>query len=116
MRMVKDKDEISNMQRAFNKTSQTIIEVLYELEIGITEAEVQKILKDRLLWGANEETFQLAQFGENSALPHYPGGEKQLKKDISHWSKLGTFCRIMLYDLRRKLEGKSIEHCWLYRL
>ena len=35
MRMVKDKDEIGNMQRAFNETSKTIIEVLYELEISV---------------------------------------------------------------------------------
>jgi Xaa-Pro aminopeptidase len=81
LRMVKDKDEINNMQRAFQKTSKTIIEVLYDLELGITESTVQSILKDRLSWGQNEEVFHLAQFGENSALPHYYGGKRQLKKD-----------------------------------
>jgi Xaa-Pro aminopeptidase len=81
LRMVKDKDEINSMQRAFQKTSKIITEVLYELELGITESTVQSILKDRLSWGANEEVFHLAQFGENSALPHYYGGERQLKKD-----------------------------------
>ena len=81
LRMIKDKDEINNLQRAFQKTSKIIIEVLYKLEVGITESTVQKILKDRLSWGANEEVFHLAQFGENSALPHYYGGERQLKKD-----------------------------------
>lgn len=81
LRIVKDENEIENIQRAFKKTSEVIIEVLYELEIGITESEVQRILKDRLLWGTNEELFHLVQFGENSALPHYHGSERQLKKD-----------------------------------
>ena len=81
LRMVKDESEISNLSEAFKKTSKTIIQVLSELEIGIKESEVQQILKKRLEWGVNEEMFCLVQFGENSALPHYHGGERQLKRD-----------------------------------
>jgi Xaa-Pro aminopeptidase len=69
------------MHRAFTKTSKIIINVLSELEVGITEQAVQQILKDRLAWGINEEVFHLAQFGENSALPHYYGGERQLQNN-----------------------------------
>ena len=32
------------------------------------------------MWGNNEKTFSLVQFGSNSALPHYQGGDKALKK------------------------------------
>ena len=81
LRMVKDEIEIKKMQQAYKKTSEVIIKTLYELEQGLTEFEVQSILKNRLLWGANESVFNLVQFGDNSALPHYHGGDRRLKRD-----------------------------------
>ncbi|MHA2054068.1 MAG: M24 family metallopeptidase [Candidatus Hodarchaeales archaeon] len=81
VRSVKNNDEINSIQSAYKKTSQGIIKTLYELEVGLTENDVKKILKERLLWGADEEVFFLTQFGSNSALPHYHGGDRQLRKD-----------------------------------
>ncbi|MHA1975541.1 MAG: M24 family metallopeptidase [Candidatus Hodarchaeales archaeon] len=81
LRMVKDSDEIKNLQQARKKSSDVIIQTLYDLEVGITESEVQTMLKNRLLWGANESSFNLVQFGDNSALPHYHGGDRKLMKN-----------------------------------
>lgn len=80
-RSIKNTDEISSIQQAFKKTSEIIIKTLYELESGLTEEDVNGILKKRLQFGANEEVFFLTQFGSNSALPHYHGGDRSLKKN-----------------------------------
>ncbi len=81
LRMIKDDFEIDRMQQAYKKSSNAIIKTLYDLEQGLTESEVQGILKNRLLWGPNESCFNLVQFGDNSALPHYHGGDRRLKKN-----------------------------------
>ncbi|MFW9903688.1 MAG: M24 family metallopeptidase [Candidatus Thorarchaeota archaeon] len=81
LRSIKDENEQALLLKASQKSGDTIVEVLNELEAGITEREVQSILKEKLLWGPNEKSFALVQFGANSALPHYPGGDKELKKN-----------------------------------
>jgi len=43
--------------------------------------EAQSILNEKLKWGSKEDTFSLVQFGENSALPHYYGGERRLRRN-----------------------------------
>jgi Xaa-Pro dipeptidase len=80
-RAVKDDMEQKTILKASQKSGDAIVKTLGELEIGVTEAEVQKILVDRLIWGSREKTFSLVQFGENSALPHYHGGERRLEKN-----------------------------------
>ncbi|MHA2168198.1 MAG: M24 family metallopeptidase [Candidatus Hodarchaeales archaeon] len=81
LRSVKDEEEIKYMQKASQKSADIIIKTLNELEIGVTESEIQSILKDRLIWKPREEMFNLVQFSDNSALPHYHGGDRKLKKD-----------------------------------
>jgi Xaa-Pro dipeptidase len=81
LRSIKDEEEIKNLQKAVQKSADTIIKTLNELETGVKESEIQSILKNRLNWGSGEEVFTLVQFGDNSALPHYHGGERRLKKD-----------------------------------
>ena len=81
LRSVKDDEEIKYLRKASQKSGDMIIKTLYELETGITEGEIQSILKNRLIWGSGEEMFSLVQFGDNSSLPHYHGGERKLKKD-----------------------------------
>ena len=81
LRMIKDDDEIKKIQNGYKKSSEAIIKTLYDLEVGVTESEVQTMLKNRLLWGVNESFFNLVQFGDNSSLPHYHGGNRKLKKD-----------------------------------
>ncbi len=81
LRRVKDESERKNLKQAYTKSSDSIIKTLNELEVGMSESEVQSILKTRLLWGVNELSFSLVQFGNNTALPHYHGGNRTLKKD-----------------------------------
>lgn len=81
MRMIKDEEEQKILLKASQKSADVIVDSLKELRIGITEGEMQSILMEKLKWGTNEKTFALVQFGENSALPHYHGGERKLQND-----------------------------------
>ncbi len=81
LRSVKDDYEQKFLLEASQKSGNAIVETLNELEIGISEIEVQSLLKEKLLWGSKEKSFALVQFGNNSSLPHYPGGDRKLKKN-----------------------------------
>ncbi|MHA1973072.1 MAG: M24 family metallopeptidase [Candidatus Hodarchaeales archaeon] len=81
LRAIKDEKEKELLLKASQRSGKVIVETLNELHTGISENEVQKILQEKLIWGTNERSFQLVQFGSNSALPHYQGGNKKLKKD-----------------------------------
>ncbi|MHA1331012.1 MAG: M24 family metallopeptidase, partial [Candidatus Hodarchaeales archaeon] len=81
LRAIKDEKEQKLLLKASQRSGEAIVQTLNELHTGISEAEVQKILKDKLIWGSNEKSFQLVQFGSNSALPHYHSGNKTLEKD-----------------------------------
>ncbi|NHJ01003.1 MAG: aminopeptidase P family protein [Candidatus Heimdallarchaeota archaeon] len=96
VRAEKDETERKLILEASQKSGNAIIEVLYELETGMTEIDASKILKEKLNWGIDQKTFALVQFGENSALPHYHGGEKKLEKN-----------NVVLIDA-----GGSLENYW----
>ncbi|MFX1282629.1 MAG: M24 family metallopeptidase [Promethearchaeota archaeon] len=96
LRAVKDEHEQKLLLKASQKSGDAIVATLNELEVGISEAEVKSILKEKLSWGLNERSGSLVQFGENSSLPHYPGGNKKLVKDD-----------IVLIDA-----GGTIENYW----
>ncbi len=81
LRSVKDETEIKNMQKARQKSSEAIMKTLYELEKGIMESDVQTMLKNRLALEPSDSFFNLVQFGDNSALPHYHGGDRILQKN-----------------------------------
>ncbi|MFX0088144.1 MAG: M24 family metallopeptidase [Candidatus Hodarchaeota archaeon] len=81
LRAVKDKEEQKFLAKASLKSGDAIIETLNELEAGVSESEVNLILMNKLNWGAGEKAGALIQFGDNTALPHYKGGERKLKKD-----------------------------------
>jgi Xaa-Pro aminopeptidase len=96
LRAVKDEQEQELILKASQISADMIVEALGELKIGISEVEVQSILKQKLHGGSNEKEFALVQFGENSALPHYHGGTKKLQKDD-----------VVLIDA-----GRSIDNYW----
>jgi Xaa-Pro aminopeptidase len=81
LRSIKDEEEQKLLLKASQKSGDAIVKTLNELETGISENEVQSILRKKLTWGINEKAFSLVQFGENSAIPHYHGGERNIKKD-----------------------------------
>ncbi|MFX0014845.1 MAG: M24 family metallopeptidase [Promethearchaeota archaeon] len=81
LRSVKDDHEQKILLQASQRSGDAIIVTLNELEVGISETEVQSILKEKLLWGSKEKAGSLVQFGENSSFPHYSGGNRKLKTD-----------------------------------
>jgi Xaa-Pro dipeptidase len=81
LRAVKDKEEQNYLAKASQKSGDAIVDTFNELEVGISESEVKKILVKKLTWGPREKAGALVQFGDNSAFPHYHGGETKLKKD-----------------------------------
>ncbi|WP_455139631.1 M24 family metallopeptidase [Candidatus Hodarchaeum mangrovi] len=81
LRAIKDENEQKLLLKASKKSGDVIIQTLQELEIGISEMEVQNILKERLIWESAGKASSLVQFGNNSSFPHYHGGEKRLEKD-----------------------------------
>ncbi|MFX0172614.1 MAG: M24 family metallopeptidase [Candidatus Hodarchaeota archaeon] len=81
LRSIKDEEEQKILLKASQRSGDAIVKTLNDLEAGISENEVQSILRERLTWGTREKVFSLVQFGENSTMPHYHGGERKLKKD-----------------------------------
>jgi len=81
LRAIKDENEQKSILKASKKSGDAIVQTLDELEVGISEMEVQNILKEKLTWNSTGKTSTLVQFGNNSSFPHYRGGEKRLEKD-----------------------------------
>ncbi|MFX0210725.1 MAG: M24 family metallopeptidase, partial [Candidatus Hodarchaeota archaeon] len=80
-RTKKDEEEIKCLKEASKRTGETIIQVMQELEVGVTEVEVRQKLVNMLKTDSDVRAGGLVQFGENSALPHYHGGSRKLKVD-----------------------------------
>lgn len=81
LRAVKDEREQELLLKASQKSGDAIVDTLNELEVGISEVEAKSILKGKLLWEEGGKVSALVQFGENSSLPHYSGGDKRLQKN-----------------------------------
>jgi Xaa-Pro dipeptidase len=81
LRAIKNQEELKYLAKASQKSGDAIVDAFNELEVGISESEVISILKNKLTWGSDEKGDALVQFGDNTALPHYHGGERKLKKD-----------------------------------
>lgn len=81
LRAVKDEREQELLLKASQKSGDAIIDTLNELKVGISEIEVKSILKEKLFWENGGKVGALVQFGANSSLPHYSGGEKRLQKN-----------------------------------
>ena len=50
-----------------------------ELEVGVSEIEIQQRLISQLKSDPTENAWASVQFGENSAIPHYSAGARELK-------------------------------------
>jgi Xaa-Pro aminopeptidase len=111
LRSVKDEEEQKILLKASQKSGDAIVKTLNELEAGISETEVQIILRERLTWGPNEKAFSLVQFGDNSALPHYHGGNRKLKKnDVVLIDAGGTLQNYWGDITITSVFGKASEH------
>lgn len=81
IRSTKDDSEQDFLLKASQKSGDAIVETFKELEVGISEVEVQALLKEKLQWASKEKVGALVQFGKNSSFPHYSGGDKKLQKN-----------------------------------
>ncbi|MFX0182525.1 MAG: M24 family metallopeptidase [Candidatus Hodarchaeota archaeon] len=111
LRSVKDEEEQKFLLKASQKSGDAIVKTLNELEAGISETEVQIILRERLTWGSSEKAFSLVQFGDNSALPHYHGGKRKLKKNDAVLIDAGGTLQNYWGDITiTSVFGKANEH------
>ena len=82
-RMIKSEDEIAILRKATKIASDAIIATFGEVEPGMTENEVGKIVAEKLSRDGGKPAFGLVQSGPNSALPHgSPTNRKIEKNDV----------------------------------
>ncbi|NHJ40873.1 MAG: aminopeptidase P family protein [Asgard group archaeon] len=79
-RLIKTEDEIKIMQEATKIAANSIIETFKQVEPGMSETEVAKIIKDELT-KKGTPAFGLVQSGPNSALPHVSPTERIIEKN-----------------------------------
>lgn len=82
VRLIKDKWEVENIKKACTVASRVATEIPEMLCDGVTEHEVAAEIDYRVRrYGGEKEAFEtIVAFGENSAVPHYTRGGKQLKR------------------------------------
>ncbi|MFX1514336.1 MAG: M24 family metallopeptidase, partial [Promethearchaeota archaeon] len=79
LRSIKDEEEVKNLKKSSQKTGDIIINILNELEVGVSEIEIQQRLISQLKSDPTENAWASVQFGENSAIPHYSASARELK-------------------------------------
>ena len=80
MRLYKSEGELSLMRAAGRIIETSIFKAFNEARVGMTELEVQQIVRSEATKLGAVPTFSAIQFGENSALPHASAGARELKK------------------------------------
>lgn len=82
LRMVKDSEEVTLIQKSAEILSITLEEVLSEIKPGLREREVAALLEYRMkIHGADREGFDtIVASGERSAMPHGIASDKELIK------------------------------------
>ena len=79
MRLFKTEDELSLMRKAGRIINAAVSKAFSEARAGLTELEVQQIVRSEVVKQGAVPTFSAIQFGENSALPHSSAGARDLK-------------------------------------
>ncbi|TXT55144.1 MAG: hypothetical protein BAJATHORv1_40053 [Candidatus Thorarchaeota archaeon] len=80
MRITKIEPELELMRKAGHVIDKAVMTAFESAHIGITELELKQIVANEIVQAGGEPTFAAVQFGENSALPHYEGGSRELRK------------------------------------
>ena len=83
-RMIKDNDELSNINKACNITDECFTYIVNYIKPGMTEKQIAKEIKDYYEERAEGESFEtIVASGENSSKPHaVPTDRKIQKNDI----------------------------------
>jgi Xaa-Pro dipeptidase len=81
MRLVKSEEELSLIEKAGHIINDAVRTAYESAKLGMTELQLQRIVKDVIVQAGATPTFAAIQFGENSALPHASAGNRELKKN-----------------------------------
>jgi Xaa-Pro dipeptidase len=80
MRLFKAEEELSLMREAGRIINTAVSKAFTEAHVGMTELEVQQIVKSEVTTQGAIPTFSAVQFGENSALPHASASNRKLNR------------------------------------
>jgi Xaa-Pro aminopeptidase len=98
MRLFKTEDELSLMREAGRIINTAVSKAFAEAHVGLTELEVQQIVRTEVSKQGAVPTFSAIQFGENSTFPHASAGARELKK-----------CDIVLMDCGCTVDGYQTD-------
>lgn len=104
-RLIKDSNEITNIQKACDIASKVYKKVPSMLENDVTESQVaaEMAYEMQSLGGSGVSFESIVGFGKNSALPHYSAGNSKLKKGQFVLCDYGTRYLRYCSDITRTL-------------
>jgi Xaa-Pro dipeptidase len=98
MRLIKTEEELSLMREAGRIINTAVSKAFTEARVGMTELEVQQIVRSEVTAQRAVPTFSAVQFGENSALPHASASARKLKR-----------CDMVLMDCGCTVDGYNTD-------
>ncbi len=107
LRIIKDRNEISLIQKSYQIIERALSEGLNEIKEGITELELKAEIEYRIRkYGAENESFDsIVVFGEKSSVPHAVSGTRKLK-----------YGDLILIDVGARYQGycSDITRCYMF--
>jgi Xaa-Pro dipeptidase len=80
MRLIKIEEELILMRKAGKIINDAVSKAYNKAQVGMTELEIQQIVRSEVTRQGAVPTFSAVQFGENSALPHASASHRELKR------------------------------------
>ncbi|MDG7001707.1 MAG: aminopeptidase P family protein [Nitrososphaerota archaeon] len=119
-RLIKDSDEIANIQKACDIASKVHKKIPSMLRVGVTESTVAAGMAYEMqsLGGSGVSFDSIVGFGKNTALPHYSAGNAMLKKGQFVLCDYGTRYQRYCSDITRTLvfDRASAKHRRMYEV
>ncbi len=82
-RLIKSEGEISLLREAAKIAAHSIRDTIAEVEVGMTELEIAKIVDEKLSKASGTTAFAIVQSGPNTAVPHAGPSERKIEKNDS---------------------------------
>lgn len=98
MRIVKSKEEVELMTTASRIIGDSVSKAMTQARLGMTELEMQQVVKNECVRDGGLPTFTTVQFGEDSALPHADSGARKLREGD-----------VALFDCGCEVEGYNTD-------
>lgn len=80
-RLIKSEGEISLLREATKIAANSIKDTIAEVEVGMTELEIVKIVSEKLSKASGMTAFATVQSGSNTAIPHAGPSERKIEKN-----------------------------------